>query len=567
MARRFGRLPTATTARCWTSGSGTPTAPRAPTPSGAGRAAVKVSPPRARTRCSSPPPRPSGASCPAPSSPASGTSSWAQGSSPRRGGLRGHRHLRRRRRGSAGRARPGRPDGRRGGPGRLVRRRLPPPRLPLEPRRAGRPGDGRLRPRRRASTSSRSPSTSRRRTGGSSAPRPAGQPRRAHLARPGGHHLRRPRHRARRDAGRGRLPRRLRGHHARRPPAGHVRRRRPRSASHTRRSSRGDVGAELCRGCEFTLEDQIDFDLVDTYEVVNTEVLLDGDFEPVGPGEGEFAEPVRRDGGGAWEGTSRGLPDHRRRRARTTRRVTTTARPRPRSTPSSCRGRRRSAIDAGHAYVQARGVADSPTLELNAMARRRHRPAMFGDTLVTDTAEVEVTPDRHGQSLRVLRNGNEFNVVPVVADDSPTRSTPTAPPTRARWAPSGASRPSTPSHHHHRQPGVPRRRAAACGRASGAGADRVRGGQRGRGRSGSPRRRGVDAVVRHRRRRRGRPRGGRLRRLPPQRSPLTAATPESDGTPVSGARPFARARRQHHPGCRPHIWIGTQLVMLRRRYR
>ena len=57
----------------------------------------------------------------------------------------------------------------------------------------------------------------------------------------------------------------------------------------------GDDGAELCRGCEFTLEDQIDLAHVDTYEVVNTSALLDGDFEPVSPAQGGFAEPVRRD--------------------------------------------------------------------------------------------------------------------------------------------------------------------------------------------------------------------------------------------------------------------------------
>ena len=71
------------------------------------------------------------------------------------------------------------------------------------------------------------------------------------------------------------------------------------------------------------------------------------------------------------------------------------------------------AIDAGHAYVQARGVADSPTLVLTATAPDG-TSAMFGDTLVADTAEITLTVrNGEGQSLRVLRNGDEVEVVAI----------------------------------------------------------------------------------------------------------------------------------------------------------
>ncbi len=74
------------------------------------------------------------------------------------------------------------------------------------------------------------------------------------------------------------------------------------------------------------------------------------------------------------------------------------------------------AIDAGHAYVQARGVADSPTLVLTATAPDG-TTAMFGDTLVTESAEITLTVrNGEGQSLRVLRNGDEVEVVPITDD-------------------------------------------------------------------------------------------------------------------------------------------------------
>ena len=179
----------------------------------------------------------------------------------------------------------------------------------------------------------------------------------------------------------------------------------------------GEDGAELCRGCEFTLEDQIDLDRVDTYEVVNTGALLDGDFEPVGPGQGGFANPFVQTSVDEWEGL---LADGHRITAvsgsddkegdhygATATQVFAEQLSRPALID---------AIDAGHAYVQARGVADSPTLVLTATAPDG-TTAMFGDTLVADTAEVSLTVrNGEGQSLRILRNGEEVDVVPIDDD-------------------------------------------------------------------------------------------------------------------------------------------------------
>lgn len=180
----------------------------------------------------------------------------------------------------------------------------------------------------------------------------------------------------------------------------------------------GADGAELCRGCEFTLEDQIDLDRVDTYEVVNTGALLDGDFAPAGPGQGGFANPFVATAVDEWEGylaaghritavsgSDDKLGDHYGATA-------TQVYAEQLSRPALIE-----ALDAGHAYVQARGVADSPTLELTATAPDGST-GKFGDTLVADTAEVTVTVhDGDGQSLRVLRNGEEVDVVPVEGDD------------------------------------------------------------------------------------------------------------------------------------------------------
>ncbi|MBL8774481.1 MAG: CehA/McbA family metallohydrolase [Acidimicrobiales bacterium] len=176
----------------------------------------------------------------------------------------------------------------------------------------------------------------------------------------------------------------------------------------------GEGGEELCRGCEFTLEDQIDLDRVDTYEVVNTGALLDGDFEPVGPGEGGFANPFVQTSVDEWEsyllaghritavsGSDDKEGDHY---GATATQVYAEQLSRPALID---------AIEAGHAYVQARGVADSPTLVLTATAPDG-TTAMFGDTLVADTAEVTLTVrNGDGQSLRVLRNGEEVDVVPI----------------------------------------------------------------------------------------------------------------------------------------------------------
>ena len=180
----------------------------------------------------------------------------------------------------------------------------------------------------------------------------------------------------------------------------------------------GDEGAELCRGCEFTLEDQIDLAQVDTYEVVNTSALLDGDFEPVGPGEGGFANPFVETAVDEWEGylaeghritAVSGSDDKEGDHYGAT---ATQVYAEQLSRPALI-----DALDAGHAYVQARGVADSPTLELTATGVDG-TTGMFGDTLVTDSADVSVTVrGGDGQSLRVLRNGDEVDVVPVVGDE------------------------------------------------------------------------------------------------------------------------------------------------------
>ena len=74
------------------------------------------------------------------------------------------------------------------------------------------------------------------------------------------------------------------------------------------------------------------------------------------------------------------------------------------------------AIRRGHAYVRGLG-ADSPTMELAATAPDGTE-AMFGDTLVAETAQLEWTVfGGDGQVLSIRRNGVEVERVPITGDD------------------------------------------------------------------------------------------------------------------------------------------------------
>ena len=76
------------------------------------------------------------------------------------------------------------------------------------------------------------------------------------------------------------------------------------------------------------------------------------------------------------------------------------------------------ALQAGHAYVQTRGVHHSPTLEMTATAPDGEQ-GMFGDTLHSDTAQITVhVVGGSGQLLTIFRNASVAALpVPITSDD------------------------------------------------------------------------------------------------------------------------------------------------------
>ena len=180
----------------------------------------------------------------------------------------------------------------------------------------------------------------------------------------------------------------------------------------------GPVFANFCRGCEFTLEDEIDLDLVDTIEVLTGPILVD-DSQLGGPGvpvqiQNPFVEPAIEE----WERHL--LAGHR---------ITAVSGSDDKAGPglgvnatqvhadSLSRPALAEAVRAGRAYVQTRGVGASPTLDITARGADGSVGGI-GDTLPTDRAVIDVrVRDGDGQFLRIVRDGDLVGVAPIVGDD------------------------------------------------------------------------------------------------------------------------------------------------------
>lgn len=158
---------------------------------------------------------------------------------------------------------------------------------------------------------------------------------------------------------------------------------------------------ETCRGCEFRLDDHVDWDAVHTMEVVTgpptnpfvptaidkwTRLLqaghrvtaVSGSDDKLGPHLGSSATAV--------------------------------------FAPELSRPALADALRAGHAYVRARGVHRSPSLELRAVDDEG-KAGIFGDTLLARRATVTVTvTGGTGQRLRILRNGAEVGDAAITSD-------------------------------------------------------------------------------------------------------------------------------------------------------
>lgn len=181
----------------------------------------------------------------------------------------------------------------------------------------------------------------------------------------------------------------------------------------------GEALQAFCRGCEFRLGDDIDWDLVDTMEVVTGPVVIDpATTARPAPGVTGVANPFVATAVDLWESL---LQQGHRITAlsgsddklgpgygQTATMVYADALSRPALVE---------ALRAGHAYVQTKGADASPTVELSGHASPGGADVMMGDTIVATSAELTATvAGAAGQTLVISRDGTEVQQVPITED-------------------------------------------------------------------------------------------------------------------------------------------------------
>ena len=190
----------------------------------------------------------------------------------------------------------------------------------------------------------------------------------------------------------------------------------------------GPVFANFCRGCEYTLGSQTDWDQVDTIEILNGPVIVTGD-DIGAPIPGSTENPFMTTALKLWQdllmqghkitgvsgSDSKGVePDDAERIRRGYGSSATAVYARELS-----RDGIREGLKAGHAYVRTRGVDRSPALEFEASAPDGTH-AIFGDTLkvgATDVVTLKTTvTGGMGQVLRYVADGVNSVEVPITAD-------------------------------------------------------------------------------------------------------------------------------------------------------
>ncbi|HUP91015.1 MAG TPA: CehA/McbA family metallohydrolase [Solimonas sp.] len=185
----------------------------------------------------------------------------------------------------------------------------------------------------------------------------------------------------------------------------------------------------LCRGCYFELGDQIDWDQVDTLEVMNSAVLSSS--SDIGlPGLPVMIEqPFLATALQLWDdllkqghkitavsgSDSKGVePDDAEIQRRGWGCSATAV-----YAPELSRAAIGAALHAGHAYIRTRGVARSPALEFT-VATADGQSGMFGDTVTlasgaSATLRTTVTGGAN-QLLTYYRNGLPVRAVPITSD-------------------------------------------------------------------------------------------------------------------------------------------------------
>jgi hypothetical protein len=183
----------------------------------------------------------------------------------------------------------------------------------------------------------------------------------------------------------------------------------------------GPLFRNMCRGCEFELGGDIDWDAVDTIEILTGEALV----SPAEYGLPDLGAPIAN----PFFASAVDLWEHLLNRGH---KITAVCGSDDKLGPKlgACatavyarelsRGALIEGIRAGRAYVRARGVAHSPALDMTVEAPGQDI-GTFGSVMLLDGAHatahmtVIVTAGR-GQVLRLVRNGDDLGAVPVDAD-------------------------------------------------------------------------------------------------------------------------------------------------------
>ncbi|MES2488323.1 MAG: CehA/McbA family metallohydrolase [Pseudomonadota bacterium] len=175
--------------------------------------------------------------------------------------------------------------------------------------------------------------------------------------------------------------------------------------------------SNFCRGCYFELGDQIDWDQVDTMEILNGPLLTTADDLGVPLSDPKIENPFMTTALALWDqqlsaghkitgvsgSDSKGVdaPDQRERKGYGSSATVVYA-------PELSRTAIKAAIKAGHAYVKTRGVTASPSLQFEASTSDGQH-AIFGDTLkvaANGTVKLRTTvTGGMGQLLSYYRNG------------------------------------------------------------------------------------------------------------------------------------------------------------------
>lgn len=186
--------------------------------------------------------------------------------------------------------------------------------------------------------------------------------------------------------------------------------------------------SNLCRGCFFELDDEIDYAQVDTMEVVTGPIVATGDDVGVPLPGGSIEQPFVATAIQKWEGLlldgfkitavsgsdSKGVdaPEERARKGYGSSATAVFA-------DQLSRPALTAAIKAGHAYVRTRGAAGSPEVLFEASGPDGQQ-GIYGDTLLlgpTDTATLTTTVTGGvGQVISYIQNGLPLLQVPVLTD-------------------------------------------------------------------------------------------------------------------------------------------------------